>query len=331
MLATPSGRADLAVASEGVIRIYPASIVDPRPAAASVPAQPLASPQTVPTARIGLSLAPTPDLDGDGAEDLLAASFAAGTPQRVYAVSSADGATVRVVDPEGTSGEAYDYVPSIAAVGTSDLVVTSPFNSGRDALVLVGDDGSVAVRIPGDTDDRRPWTVERPSDGRFLIGFPFADIDPEDGINNIDAAGRVRVYDASGSPTGSVTGPSRVGTRDSRLSSHFGLSLAALPDFDGDGTDEFVIGAPLQEIDGTIVGAAYVVSGADLSTRHTLLGPASAPGDRFGCTLAVAPDMDDDGTPDVAVAACDETVEGLVQAGRVYVFSGATGVLVRTS
>ena len=69
------------------------------------------------------------------------------------------------------------------------------------------------------------------------------------------------------------------------------------------------------------VAVALTVSVITFTLSHVAVDPA----------LAVAPDMDDDGTPDVAVEACDETVEGLVQAGRVYVFSGATGVLVRTS
>jgi hypothetical protein len=44
----------------------------------------------------------------------------------------------------------------------------------------------------------------------------------------------------------------------------------------------------------------------------------------------LTPDLTGDGRPDVIVGAPDQTVNKLRNAGRVYVFSGASGDLVRT-
>ena len=51
---------------------------------------------------------------------------------------------------------------------------------------------------------------------------------------------------------------------------------------------------------------------------------------QFGRVLAGVGDIDGDGVPDLAVGAPDEDVNGRVEQGQAYVFSGATGVLLRT-
>jgi hypothetical protein len=106
-----------------------------------------------------------------------------------------------------------------------------------------------------------------------------------------------------------------------------GSAVAAAGDVDGDGTRDFLIGAPLALSSGVQTGAAYVVSGLTGRTILTLNG--SVVGERFGESLAPAGDVNSDGFDDVAVGAPLSSTGG-VDAGRVSVFSGATGAALRT-
>lgn len=49
----------------------------------------------------------------------------------------------------------------------------------------------------------------------------------------------------------------------------------------------------------------------------------------FGSVVAAVPDLNGDGKQDIIVGAVNETVQGQAGAGRAYVYSGATGALIR--
>ena len=107
-------------------------------------------------------------------------------------------------------------------------------------------------------------------------------------------------------------------------SDRFGTAVAGTGDVDGDGRDDFVVGAPL----GTpSAGSASVFSGRTGAVLWTWTG--DAPGDRFGQSVAGAGDADGDGCPDVAVGA-PFSDQGGTNAGRVRVFSGRTGGVLHT-
>ncbi len=101
----------------------------------------------------------------------------------------------------------------------------------------------------------------------------------------------------------------------------FGSALAALDDIDGDGRTDLAIGAPLADVTANNAGMARVYSGRTLQVLHTWRG-ASA-NENLGCAIAAAGDVDGDGRGDVIVGA-----SGAI--GRAVVYSGATGLAVRT-
>ncbi|HET6202005.1 MAG TPA: VCBS repeat-containing protein [Planctomycetota bacterium] len=104
----------------------------------------------------------------------------------------------------------------------------------------------------------------------------------------------------------------------------FGTSVAAAGDANGDGTADFLVGAP-QGFGFTTAGAGYVtvVSGSGGTPLMTSSG-ASA-GDEFGFSVCGLGDVDGDGTPDFAAGApmLPPVLPG--PAGYVRVISGATG------
>lgn len=115
---------------------------------------------------------------------------------------------------------------------------------------------------------------------------------------------------------------------------HFGEALAA-GDFDDDGCDDLVIGAPQEDI-GTennagmiqvIYGSADGLTDVGNEVFRQGTNGISAnpePGDNFGRSLAVG-DFDDDGIDDLAIGAPGEDIEdaGVAGAGAVHVLFGA--------
>jgi len=77
-------------------------------------------------------------------------------------------------------------------------------------------------------------------------------------------------------------------------------------------------------------GRVFVFSGADGTLLRTLIAPDVIQGGRFGETVAGIGDVDNDGISDLAVGASGVTDAGLKHAGRVYLFSGADGTLIRS-
>ena len=102
-----------------------------------------------------------------------------------------------------------------------------------------------------------------------------------------------------------------------------GASVSSAGDVDRDGFDDLLVGAPGAGFDGMInAGAAHVYSGA---TGLLLWRFDDAEiGDELGGSVSGVGDADGDGTPDLMAGAT-----GAGGAGSAYVYSGATGTLIR--
>lgn len=102
-----------------------------------------------------------------------------------------------------------------------------------------------------------------------------------------------------------------------------GTEVAGLTDLDGDGFDDFVVGASdADTVSGTSSGGARVHSGATGTVLFELLGPA--PNSSFGFSAASSGDVDGDGWTDLVVGAPgDDTVA--MSAGTAWVYSGVDG------
>ena len=162
---------------------------------------------------------------------------------------------------------------------------------------------------------------------------------PGDTVDGVSGAGSVNVL------YGSHFGPAVAGNQLWSQSSsgilgavgsgdRFGAALAT-GDFNGDGYDDLVVGAPGDEVGGADgAGQIHVIYGSKNGLTATFnalfhqdstdILEAAGAGDRFGAALAVA-DFDGDGRLDIAVGAPGEDSGDRDSVGKVHVLFSSTG------
>ena len=107
----------------------------------------------------------------------------------------------------------------------------------------------------------------------------------------------------------------------------FGAALSVTGDVDGDGVEDFIVGAPLADAGGDRRGKAWVFSGADRSVLHVFVGLHD--GHQLGYSVAGAGDVDGDGREDLVVGEPWPNVPASAP-GKAFVYSGADGSLLLT-
>jgi hypothetical protein len=259
---------------------------------------------------IGAVVARGGDVDRDGVLDFLYAGRANGYSASTVTVRS--GATgEKLYEKKGN----YFTTPELGAGlvggvdlnqdGFDDFVATAPYGlstGSGELFAYSGADGSLLYSLQGGAN----------SSG---FGWGLACLEDIDGdavpelVLGISGAGMVEVRSgADGAVIYAISGPVS-----------FGIEVAVLGDVDGDGREDFAVGAIKAFSD---QGRVYVHSGVDGALLFELHG--SHANALFGYAIAGVGDVNGDGTPDLAVGApFDDAV--LKDAGRVTVFSGADG------
>ncbi|HTE05886.1 MAG TPA: integrin alpha [Planctomycetota bacterium] len=282
---------------------------------------------------LGASVALAGDVNGDGYADVLV-----GAPDYTLPNQTIPG---RVLVLAGQSGEVLfelvgaapgdDLGRAVAGAGDlngdgfDDMIVGAP---GADAAGT--NSGLVHVLSGATGTDLYTVAGAAPSDG---FGSAVASAGDVDG----DGVGDLIVGAPAADPHGPSSGSARVlsgGTGATLLLitgatayERCGASVAGAGDVDLDGHADLAVGSPNRTVGGAMVGSVRLVSGATGATLLTLDGDEAA-GD-FGFAVAGAGDVDGDGVPDLAVGArLDDG--GAVDAGSVFIHSGATGALLRS-
>jgi hypothetical protein len=256
--------------------------------------------------RIGRDLVDVGDIDGDGRSDVFAwgAGDAMFAPDRWVVV----GVNGRLRD--GQHDRSVAVAEDLDGDGLGDAWFASGSVSRHDSVFgfeqfsIAGPDigrfGS-AVAVLGDLD----------GDGRREVAVGGPHLEP----SGATSQGLVQVW-SQGVILYSLEGSAF---------EEFGFAIAGLGDLDADGVEDFVVGRPNALLGvGTRAGAVSVYSGATGTVLRQHFGQAF--GDRFGASVARIPDCDGDGVDDYAVGSPGATsLAGFVGAGRVVVYSGASG------
>ncbi len=265
-------------------------------------------------AELGTSIDGAADLDGDGILDLIAGAAYAGADQGGaalwFALHALDASLVHRID----GAVAYEHMGrSIAHLGDAnndgfdDYLVGSPDYDG--AYLAMGK----VIAVSGDSSQSYP-VLRTMLGSAFLEQFGWAvgavnDPDGQFGPHalisavgystfSLSRAGAVFVYHV---PTGSI---SRLVEGTDR-NQYFGHSVCAIGDQDSDGYEDFAVGAPLADDEGTESGIVDIISGHGTGVLGESLYPLyrirGRVDQRFGESLARLGDLNGDGCEDFAV------------------------------
>ncbi len=253
------------------------------------------------------------DVDGDGVSDFVTmapTNDAGGTNAgRIYVHSGAGGQ--QLWQATGLAGGQLGFVGAGAGDINGDLIpdviAGAPGSGAGRAIVYSGQDGSVIHQFFGQVaSDRFGFRVagggDANGDGHADL-LVSADWHDAAGTNS----GRLYVYDGSDF--------SLLCTADGEAAGHqLGSSTAFVGDLDGDGRDEFIVGAQNAGPSGGGRAYLYTFDGASCVQLHAF-NPQPG-GIDFGLFFADGGrDVDNDGIPDFYV--------GDFAANRAYVYSGA--------
>ncbi len=211
----------------------------------------------------------------------------------------------------------------IPAGGVEQEVKLDATTPGLAGLLAAGDRFGRAVSSVRD--------VDLDGNGDIIVGAPWDDDGgPERGaayILLLEADGSIKETRKISSTAGGFTGTLADGAK-------FGNALAYLGDFNEDGNGDVVIASLGDDDGGTDTGAIWILFlNADgtmqdkqkISPIEGELHFDIGPGDRFGRSVAALPDMNGDGTHDIAVGATGDDDAGF-DTGCVYIlFLGPHG------
>ncbi len=319
-------------------------------------AQPLelASPNEEYNGHFGLDLAAIADVNGDGAGDVVVSSQSedvagATNAGRAYVMSGSDGTVLRaLVSPNleeyGQFGSRVDSVPDVDGDGRPDLVVgawreeSSPSlqDTGK-AYVFSGANGDLLHELVSPF-EQAPFgffftfgtavagVPDLSGDGRgdIAIGSPCE----TETVPSQDSRGRVYVFDgATGGFLRMLSSPYEEGPWDSL----FGKDVVGVPDLDGDGLGEILVGdtyaSPGETPDNA--GRAYLFDGETGVLLQEIRSPNEQEGGVFGYDVGWTPDVNGDGLEEIIVGAPAEALRNNPEAaGVVYLFDGATRTLL---
>lgn len=264
-----------------------------------------------PLARFGCYVIALNDCNGDGVSDVATCSpfqDVGGVPDvgEVYIYSGADGYLIRTISHPGAPvpakfglflARAGDLSP--VPDGVDDIIIGSP--GEQKVYVADGATGAILLTISTPEPTLRALFGRVVASGRDVNGDGKNDIAVAAQLQRVGdnwAQGRVYLYSgANGQLIRTIKHPTP------QAFAQFGAGLALIPDMDGDGNADVLVGAPDQDVSDVLnVGQAWVISSATGKSIATLNNPMPQPFSQFGAPVHAA-DFNLDGIADPVIGA----------------------------
>jgi hypothetical protein len=281
---------------------------------------------------LGISLASTRDVDGDGVRELLVGAWkndAGGIDAgRAYLFSGTDGAPIHTWTGD-TTGDVLGWevadAGDVDGDGVIDVIIGGHLSNvgGTDAgraWVYSGSTGSLLFSITAEAaGDFLGIGVSGAGD---LNGDDYDDVIVGASENDTVAKNSGRAYVFFGGP-----GPYPVDhaatdadwiLEGEEVKDRFGISVSGIGDVNGDFVPDLAIGALERGVPGRgRIGQAYLISGYDGDVLHTF--PGETKEDEYGKWVDGNSDFDQDGMNDLIVSAFESDAGG-ADAGRVFIY-----------
>ncbi len=277
------------------------------------------------------------DFNGDGSRDILVGAPGATKPGgirsgRAYIHSGTDLARIAVFDGEFNGdqfGYALDYLGDTNGDGIRDLAIGAFQYGTGTGRCYVHFLPQLAVGMPQTFAPGDAFVLEGAAvDDRFGRALGSAGDVNDDGHDDLLVAapgadgdtGRVYVY--YGADDGARTLTTSIALEGEAPGDLFGASVSTAGDVDGDGRDEFLVGASQHDGTGNDAGRVYLFDAEATEPRCTWDGESRR--DFFGDVVRRGGDMDGDGTDELLVGAWRSVAAGTrggpQGSGSAYVF-----------
>ncbi|MCB0728213.1 MAG: FG-GAP repeat protein [Ignavibacteriae bacterium] len=274
----------------------------------------------------GYSVSSAGDVNGDGFSDIIIGASSSGTGGRAY-IYFGGSSMNNVADVIMTGGEggSDDFGISVSSAGDvngdgySDVLVGANNYGGAfegRAYVYYGGSSMNNVADLKITGGNFNWLGFSVSSAGDMNGDGYSDIIIGAPISG--TGGRANLY------LNSMTGADIEDEffAGAAANDQFGTSVSSAGDMNGDGFNDIIIGAPLNDAGGNNAGRAYIYFGGSIMDNVAdRIMTGTAAGDQFGTSVSSAGDVNGDGFSDVIIGAYLNDAGGS-DAGRAYIYFG---------
>jgi len=301
----------------------------------------LVSPNEEQLGYFGWSVSGAGDVNGDGYDDVVVGAHGedpGASPDhagRAYVFDGRTGSQLHtLVSPNeevlGYFGLSVSGAGDVNGDGYDDVVVGAYGENPRGrAYVFDGHSGNPVHTFVSPNEEDWGGFGRSVSGAGDVNGDGYDDVvvgaNSEDPGASPDNAGQAYVFDGQmGNVICTLASPNE------EEAGNFGNSVSGAGDVNGDGYDDVVVGAYLEDPGSSPddAGRAYVLDGQTGLLLHTLVSPNEGPSGHFGASVSGAGDVNGDGYDDVMVGADWESPGSSPGAGRAYVFDGQLGTLL---